>query len=180
MPKVIDEAREKILQSAKCRLKEEGYLGLSLRNVAKDCSIAVGTIYNYFKNKDTLIAEIMLEDWKQALVQMDACCENAETVQEGIVKIYEAIEKFSKIYEEVWNQFLQAGGAADEVNSRHRMLCRQIELRLRKLLERTGYQKDTLSMRLMTELILAAVSQSDITTAELVAFVGRIYPTASI
>ena len=50
MPKIIDEAREKILSAAKHTLLGQGYSVLSLRGVARQCGIAVGTIYNYFES----------------------------------------------------------------------------------------------------------------------------------
>ena len=72
MPKIIEGAREKILANARRRLFEKGYQHLSLREVAKESGIATGTIYNYFANKDYLIASIMLEDWVKTLDNMDA------------------------------------------------------------------------------------------------------------
>ncbi|MBD5457178.1 MAG: TetR/AcrR family transcriptional regulator, partial [Lachnospiraceae bacterium] len=88
MPKIIQELREKILAASRTRLLTEGYAALSLRGIAQDCSIAVGTIYNYFKDKNTLIASVMLEDWLEALETMERVCAQAETATEGYVGIY--------------------------------------------------------------------------------------------
>ena len=71
MPKIIDEARERILAEARKTLLTAGYKGLSLRGLARDCSVAVGTIYNYFPNKDTLIALVMMQDWTEARERME-------------------------------------------------------------------------------------------------------------
>lgn len=56
MPKIIDEAEKKLLAQARQQLFAAGYGGLSVRQLAKECGMAVGTVYNYFKDKDTLVA----------------------------------------------------------------------------------------------------------------------------
>ena len=56
MPKVIPEVREKLLTTVRNRLLKDGPDAVSLRSIAKECGIAVGTVYNYFPNKDMLIA----------------------------------------------------------------------------------------------------------------------------
>lgn len=59
MPKLIPDAKIKILSTARKQLFEKGYTGLILREVADQCAMAVGTIYNYFSSKDMLVAAIM-------------------------------------------------------------------------------------------------------------------------
>lgn len=63
MPKIIENLREQILNEAKKQLFEQGYEKTTIRSVAQECGIAVGTVYNYFKSKDILIASLVLEDW---------------------------------------------------------------------------------------------------------------------
>lgn len=59
------------LEAAKKRLLSDGYGSFSVRKIAGDCEIAVGTLYNYFQNKDMLIAYVMMEDWETALHRME-------------------------------------------------------------------------------------------------------------
>ena len=70
MPKIIEGVRENILNTAREMLFSEGYQSISIRSVAKACGIATGTFYNYFDNKDFLIASIMMQDWQLALARM--------------------------------------------------------------------------------------------------------------
>ena len=42
-----------------------------MREAARRCGVAVGTLYNYFPSKDALAAAVMLEDWHEDL---DAMC----------------------------------------------------------------------------------------------------------
>ena len=59
MPKIIKDPEERILQAARKRLLDSDLSSFSLRGVASDCGIAVGTIYNYFKDKENLFNDMM-------------------------------------------------------------------------------------------------------------------------
>lgn len=49
-----DDVREKIIRAAICEFSEKGYLGSSLRVIARNAEIVMGNIYRYFKNKEEL------------------------------------------------------------------------------------------------------------------------------
>lgn len=63
MPKIIENVRQQLLTEAKRQITEVGYKSTTIRSVATACKVAVGTVYNYFKSKDILIASFILEDW---------------------------------------------------------------------------------------------------------------------
>lgn len=91
MPKIIDDIKESIIQEAKRQVFTEGYINMTIRSVAKECKIAVGTIYNYFSSKDALVASFMLEDWHIS----------AKNMQEKGRKKTIQIEVFKTIYDEL-------------------------------------------------------------------------------
>lgn len=177
MPKIIDEAREKILSAAKHTLLGQGYSALSLRGVARQCGIAVGTIYNYFESKDMLIACIMVEDWEKALAQMDAACAAARTAGEGLAAMHGAIRQFASIYEGVWSQFFSAGGSPGVVAGRHGMLRGQLAARIQALAARLGCGAQSLQLApLAAEAVLAAAMQADIPAAHIILLADRLFP----
>ncbi len=91
MPKKIENARELLLKEAKRLLAQEGYEKLTMRSVANACSLGVGTAYNYFSSKDTLVASVMLEDWRRCLEKMKEC----ELVgMERLSFVYITLEEF--------------------------------------------------------------------------------------
>ena len=173
MPKIIDEARTRILITARRKLFAEGYSGLTLRSVARECSIAVGTIYNYFKHKDTLVASIMMEDWVEVLAQMDRACAGAPTAADGLVDIQRAIKGFGSLYGAVWEQFSQTGGSSGAINSRHRMLRDQISQRILSMMERLDME-DRILAPVLAETVLAAALQPDIGQEEIRILAGRL------
>lgn len=152
-----------------------GYAGLSLRSVAKKCNLSVGTIYNHYDSKDHLIASIMMEDWFIALQRMEQGCQDAPTIAAGVRAIYEAVHTFSCIYAEVWAQFSSTSGAAKVVDSRHFMIREQLSKPLCVLLVRLSHEEDLRLVPLLSETILAAVMQKDISCDDIMVFSQRLF-----
>lgn len=172
MPKIINEVYEKVLTCAKRKMFDEGYSSLSLRSVAKECGIAVGTIYNYFENKDTLIATILLEDWKIALVKMEMGCKESNSIHDGLSCIYQAIKDFCMTYEDVWNQF---NGPSTSVKSRHTLLRNQIVERVNVLLTTFGHEEDKDMSVIVAECILASATQKEISMEQFHKMMKRLF-----
>ncbi len=74
MPKIIENIRERLLVEARRQVMQNGYGSMTIRSVAKECGVGVGTVYNYFSSKDMLVAGFMLEDWQQCLTRIGKHC----------------------------------------------------------------------------------------------------------
>ena len=175
MPKIIEGAREKILVNAKKRLFENGYQHLSLREVAKESGIATGTIYNYFANKDYLIANIMLEDWEKVVAVMDTKVRAATTVKDGVFGICRSIDEFCEIYACIWQQPSVAAAATPDMQHRHDFLAGQIGERVERLLEEKGYGNKKNFTDLIVELILASNGKEKVVD-QLGELLDQLYP----
>ena len=55
--------KAEILDVAYARAQQDGLSGLSIRSVARECGVAVGTLYNYFPDKASLVSAIVLRFW---------------------------------------------------------------------------------------------------------------------
>lgn len=55
--------RNEIIAVAYTHAQKEGLSSLSIRSVAKECNVAVGTIYNYFPDKASLVTEVISVFW---------------------------------------------------------------------------------------------------------------------
>lgn len=94
MPKIIENVREQLLAVAKKQIEERGYANTTIRSVAGECGLAVGTVYNYFKSKDMLIATFVAEDWIAILSDIRA---NPESDPRALLrKIYDALIFFAE------------------------------------------------------------------------------------
>ena len=175
MPKIIEGAREKILANAKKRLFEYGYQHLSLREVAKESGIATGTIYNYFANKDYLIANIMLEDWVVTMEKMDEQVTAAASVKHGIMGICQSIDEFCAIYVSIWQQPSVAAAATPDLEHRHQFLANQVGEKVNRLLEEKGYGEKKDFSALIVELILTSNGKDEV-RAQLGALLDLLYP----
>lgn len=57
-------SKDEILDVAYARAQSDGLSSLSIRSVARECGVAVGTLYNYFPDKASLVSEIILRFWQ--------------------------------------------------------------------------------------------------------------------
>jgi AcrR family transcriptional regulator len=164
LPKVIENAREMILKTAKNTLLSDGYDRLSLRGVSRQCNIAVGTIYNYFPSKIALITAIMLEDWKDQTEKMQNACANAENAEAGIQSIFASLHEFALLYQDVWNMSMHSKEVRDEMingRSRRQVLIEQLAGIIRTLLERFEIPFESFLPYFITTSLLAYISEPD-------------------
>ncbi len=102
MPKIYDDLRETIVQKAKTIIISKGYSKLNMREVARASGIAVGTIYNYFPTKDSLMSELMYQYWMEFI---EAIKQAQQEDQELFVKfrsIYRLLETFLDTFKDTW------------------------------------------------------------------------------
>lgn len=86
--------RRRILDAARARFRHFGIHKSSMREIAKDAGVAVGTVYLYFKNKDALVLAFV-HDFKQrhestaeALLASDKS--PAETIRQYMLERFRA------------------------------------------------------------------------------------------
>ena len=95
MPKIIENVREMLLEEAAKQVRERGYAGTTIRSVALECGIAVGTVYNYFESKDMLIAAYMMRDWRGFLDTIDS--HSAADAEEHMRLIYRCLKEYTEL-----------------------------------------------------------------------------------
>ena len=172
MPKILDQVENKILEAAKKQIFEEGIIDFSLRTIAKECDIAVSTIYNYFKNKEKLIETIIFEDWFAALYKMDVGIENASAIEEGFMIICTSIRDFVSKYDNAWSQF---HGSIYSISSRHQLLIDQIKVRIERILDKFGYVEDKKMSNILAECVLACSTRVEISQTEYLYTIHRVF-----
>lgn len=63
MKRKDENLKEKILLEAKDIIDHNGIDSLNMRDIASRLDIAVGTLYNYYQNKDDILLDIMISHW---------------------------------------------------------------------------------------------------------------------
>lgn len=102
MPKIIEEPREAILNHAKNIVIDEGFEQLTIRKVAKNADISIGTIYNYFPTKRDLTIQLMEDYWGSYLIVIDEIDRQQPDFYKKMLQIYQQLEVFVKTFKEVW------------------------------------------------------------------------------
>ena len=155
MPKKLDNIRERAIAETRKVLEEHGYGAIAMRDIAKKCEIAVGTMYNYFPSKELLVGCVVLEDWKIVYENMISVAASATTIHQGIRGVYDLMYEFVMTH-----QYLTSFDGGDsktpyDFHERHMVLLKQIEELLCMLQKRFGYSVEDSINTFLAESILA-------------------------
>ena len=104
MPKIIKNVKEDLLTEGKKQLLSNGYLNLNIRNITKECNIGTGTFYNYFKNKEQLVIDILSNDWTSVLKISNEILEEDISFKEKLIVISNNINDFLKNYRLIFSE----------------------------------------------------------------------------
>jgi AcrR family transcriptional regulator len=78
MPKIIENLEEEIAKTSLKLFRNNSYQNVSMRKIASEVNIAVGTLYNYYPNKWALYIEVFEESWKETYRILKENCKNTE------------------------------------------------------------------------------------------------------
>lgn len=104
MPKIIKNVKEDLLKEGKKQLLSNGYLDLNIRNITKECNIGTGTFYNYFKNKEQLVIDIISNDWNTILDISNEAIKKDISFKEKIIIISNNINDFLKNHRLIFSE----------------------------------------------------------------------------
>ena len=132
MPKIIENLEARLLAEAKRQVEEMGYDAMTVRSVAKECGVGVGTVYNYFPSKDALLATYMLEDWKHCMDVIRESSESSDVPEPVVLCIYGQLQCYARLHRAVFRDAAAAVGFAGSFSRYHGMLRSQLAAPLRK------------------------------------------------
>jgi len=85
MARMKDETkRSAILQSSKTLFSQKGFYNTSISDIVKETGLPVGTIYTYFKSKDEIVRDIVIEGWGEFYTRLEREIANAATAEEKL------------------------------------------------------------------------------------------------
>ena len=162
MPKVIHGVKDRILARAGEIIELGEYDKFSIRNIAKDCSIAVGTLYNYFPSKDELLKAVIDTHWRAMMEEVDRKCATVTTVTDGICHICEGVRAFAEKHTEFWISSIIGGGDHSACAEWKKTLRPAVMERFDSLCERLGGTHDEELLPAVAEIILALGTSCEI------------------
>ncbi len=161
MPKIIENLEERLIEEASKELFEKGYADMTIRTIAQNCGIAVGTVYNYYKSKDELVGQVMLRDWQKIMADVKHQCESSIDIFEGFKFMFDGISTFSEKYDPVWTQYGKYTSVRREAPIQFDWLITQLADILYEVLERCHNEKDHYISEFLAEILLNAATKQD-------------------
>jgi AcrR family transcriptional regulator len=132
MPKIIENLKDRLLAEARQQIAAVGYEAVTIRSIAKGCGVGVGTVYNYFPSKESLIATHLLEDWKHSIDIIRLTAEDSETPQPVLQCIYRQLVDFAVRHQAIFRTEAAASGFAGSFSQYHDLLRSQLAAPLGK------------------------------------------------
>jgi AcrR family transcriptional regulator len=69
-----------ILDACACRLVRGGYAGLTTNHIAERAGVSIGTLYEYFPNREAIVAALAIRAFERQLVRMRAALGEARAM----------------------------------------------------------------------------------------------------
>ncbi len=152
MPKIIENVRELLLDTAKEQIRLQGYRKTTIRSVASACGLGVGTVYNYFKSKDMLIAAFVLEDWQECLNEMKS--HSSADCQAALKGIYLSLQRFIQKHQALFSDSDAAKVFAVVFSERHKQLRDQLATILSPACDQSKAENKTFLAEFIAEALL--------------------------
>ena len=132
--------------------------------------IAAGTVFNYFPTKESLLACIMLEDWRLCLDRMLNVPEHTETLEQGLLELEALLRAFSEPFLPVWRNYDHRAPLPEY----HKVLISQLSQPLEALLQKAGIRPGETDLSVLAELLLAASQREEGTIEKLIPIMKKI------
>jgi AcrR family transcriptional regulator len=176
MPKHIKDARLKIMQATRERLLSKETGKFSLHDVAADCDIAVGTIYNYFPDKEELVLCVMRNDWEDMFARMDDAIGNSREMSACFRSIYRSMSWLRDLSQAQKPEYDPWKNVFDDPSRTMRYYLRkELEKRMHVMFRHFHKEKEGSSIPALAELMIDATLACDLEYRDVEALVNRLY-----
>ncbi len=90
----MNSKRDKIIKATLELIAENGFQGTSMARICERASIGVGTIYQYFQDKGTLISEVKAEIKKQLFISLIEGYPTTGSIREQYLHLHQRLLRF--------------------------------------------------------------------------------------
>ncbi|GAA0069291.1 TetR/AcrR family transcriptional regulator [Clostridium sardiniense] len=120
MPKIIKNLDEKIFNVAWQLFTDSGYDNVDIKAIAKECDVAVGTLYNYYGNKRDLFLKVLEKSWNNTFDKL-----KRELIKEEINEL-----KTIKFINVLYADIKERKGLGTEILNQNKIIKETILIRL--------------------------------------------------
>ncbi|MBR6322585.1 MAG: TetR/AcrR family transcriptional regulator [Lachnospiraceae bacterium] len=172
MPKKIGNVRERISENAREMLLAGNLF--SVRELCDQCGIATGTLYNYFPNREAVIAAVMSDSWKLTLQEMDEAAAASSDFRDGCGRIFNALLGYIRLFEPVFLSYGRTGRYEDARLNFHKRFRSSLTAKISLLSDRfsAGISEDLLPV--LGEVLITSAIGTDLSREDFEALVDLI------
>ncbi len=113
-------SKEEILKISRELIRREGWSAVNIRSVAAACGVSVGSVYNYFDSKATLVGAAVESVWEETFHRPEGRAVFQDT-QACIIWLYGRMEYGCKQYPGFFSLHALAFMGEDKSDGRRRM-----------------------------------------------------------
>ena len=161
MPKAIDDLHNTILWEARPILLAHGYEQLTIRNIARICDVAVGTVYRYFDSKDELVAEILRNDWAPITERIREAAETVDSPIEGLRFISDSIREFIGLYANAWLEYRTIYRYSPALTRAHEYFIKEINKVIYPMMQRFIPDYDPVVSDFLSRTVMAVSAEKE-------------------
>jgi AcrR family transcriptional regulator len=105
----VKDKKTKILDAAIKLFTRQGYHETKLDEVAKQAEIAKGTLYLYYKSKEDLFLQCLIDGFEKSMVQTKTVIESNDSTSNRLLKLLELQAELHRHNGPLIQQFIQSG-----------------------------------------------------------------------
>ena len=175
MPKIIDNLEENILSAARRLVAEQGYAAVTMRAVAKECGIAVGTFYTYHPSRGVVFSVFFLHGGGVAFGGGGKRTSSSRSAKEAAGEVFDAVRAFQEQNRSIFSDEGARSSAAGALQSRHAQLRSQIAALLEAPCRRFSDVPDSAFLAEFTAESILSWSGTDISFPQLWTLLERLF-----
>jgi TetR/AcrR family transcriptional regulator, repressor of fatR-cypB operon len=118
--------REKIIEAALTLFAERGYHGTNVPDIAKMADVGTGTIYRYFKNKETLVNAVYQKYTKKLTETILLDFPSIGSTYEQYLHIMNRLISFAKENKKAFS-FIETHNHADYLDESSKLIINELE-----------------------------------------------------
>ena len=161
MPKIIRDVKDNIFEAAMSLFSQNEYEKVDMKMIAKDSGIAVGTLYNYYENKQELYIEILRISWEQTFAKLSNIDEMHISPKRKLQKCIEQLYTDMEIRKGFGKELMRANDS--DLNKDERIiefkkaLILNLEKHIRSIDKLENYECQSIDKKMAEALLLTTI-----------------------
>lgn len=157
MPKIIKNLDDKIFKAAMELFGNYGYYQADMKKIAKKVGIAVGTLYNYYPNKQSLFLAVFQKSWLGTLKSLDEVVEGNLDSRQKLLELIQVLNDEMRMRKGLGRELMVANSTemGEDIWRRvHVSLCERFEKVIIMLENEKRINLDDATKKRLVEMIL--------------------------